>query len=262
MLRSGLVSITFRKLSPGEIIELVSRAGLDAVEWGGDVHVPHGDVARAREVRRMTEEAGLTVASYGSYYRVAGTTDFTIADIVDTAAALGAPTLRVWAGDRGSADAGAEYRALVAEDSRRVAEAAARAGIRVAYEFHRNTLTDTTESALALLAAVAHPNMGTYWQPPRELSEAELHDSLSRVLPHLVNLHVFHWGPTGERMSLAEGHDRWTSLLRLVPGTPDRQRAAMIEFVRDDMPEAFLSDAEALVAILREADGQPPEPSP
>lgn len=255
MLRSGLVSITFRKLSPAEIVRLVGQAGLDAVEWGGDVHVPHGDVARARDVRRMTEEAGLTVASYGSYYRVAGTTEFTIAEVVDTAAALGAPTLRVWAGDCGSADADAEHRALVIKDSRRLAEEAARAGIRVAYEFHRNTLTDTTESTLALLEAVAHPNIGTYWQPPRELSDTELHDSLIRVIPYLTNLHVFHWGPAGERFPLAEGRERWASLLRLLGPGDTESRFAMIEFVQGDAPGAFLSDAEALLAILREAGG-------
>lgn len=256
MLRSGLVSITFRALDPAEIIELVSRAGLDAVEWGGDVHVPHGDVGKARAVRRLTEEGGLSVASYGSYYRVAATTEFTIAATVDTAAALGAPTLRVWAGDRGSADADARYWDLAVEDSRRVAEEAAGAGIRVAYEFHRNTLTDTTESTLKLLEAVGHPNLGTYWQPPRELSEAELHGSLSRVLPYVSNLHVFHWGPNGERFPLAEGHDRWASLLRLLGPVAAEPRFAMIEFVRGDAPEAFLSDAEALLAILREAGGQ------
>ena len=253
MLRSGLVSITFRKLSPAEIIDLVRQSGLDAIEWGGDIHVPHGDVARARQVRGMTEAAALTVASYGSYYRVGATNDFTIADVVDTAAALGAPTLRVWAGDRGSDAADADYRARVVDDSRRVADAAAEAGIRVAYEFHRNTLTDTTDSTLDLLRAVSHPDLGSYWQPPRELSEAELQGSLTRVLPHLANLHVFHWGPTGERQALAEGHDRWVALLRLVRDLPKDPRYAMIEFVRDDSPGAYLDDAAALLAILREA---------
>lgn len=60
MLLPGLVSITFRKLSPGEIVELVATAGLVGIEWGGDVHVPHGDFARAAEVRKLTEGADAT----------------------------------------------------------------------------------------------------------------------------------------------------------------------------------------------------------
>ena len=48
MLTGGLVSITFRDLEANEIIDLVKKSGLTAIEWGGDVHVPHGDFNRAR----------------------------------------------------------------------------------------------------------------------------------------------------------------------------------------------------------------------
>lgn len=44
----GLVSISFRNRTAEEIIEAVKNAGLNAIEWGGDVHVPHGNVSRAR----------------------------------------------------------------------------------------------------------------------------------------------------------------------------------------------------------------------
>ena len=37
MLIPGLVSITFRPLSPREIVDLVAEAGLKAIEWGGVV---------------------------------------------------------------------------------------------------------------------------------------------------------------------------------------------------------------------------------
>jgi hypothetical protein len=46
MIQTGLVSITFRQLSPPAIIDLVRQAGLEGIEWGGDVHVPHGDLGR------------------------------------------------------------------------------------------------------------------------------------------------------------------------------------------------------------------------
>ncbi|MET0262082.1 MAG: sugar phosphate isomerase/epimerase, partial [Rariglobus sp.] len=69
MIYPGLVSVTFRKLSPNEVAGLVKKAGLKGIEWGGDIHVPHGDLARAREVRELTLEHGLKTAAYGSYYR-------------------------------------------------------------------------------------------------------------------------------------------------------------------------------------------------
>jgi 3-dehydroshikimate dehydratase len=63
MIKTGLLSVTFRKLTVEEIVDLVCQAGLEAIEWGGDIHVPHGDPGKAQEVRSITEEAGLITAS-------------------------------------------------------------------------------------------------------------------------------------------------------------------------------------------------------
>jgi 3-dehydroshikimate dehydratase len=246
MIRSGLVSITFRALSPREIVGLVSRAGLEGIEWGGDVHVPHGDLRQARRVRHMTREAGLEVASYGSYYRVGVDGMGPFEPIVDTTVELGAPVVRVWAGDRDSADADAAYRARVIHESRRVADLAERAGVAVAYEFHPRTLTDTNESARALLQDVAHGNVGSYWQPPPGAAVPVNLAGLEAVLPWLRHLHVFTWhGVTGERLPLADGEGGWMRYLRKAAATR-RDHYAMIEFVRDDAPEAFLQDAVTL----------------
>ncbi len=69
MICPGLVSVSFRSLNCKEITELVKNAGLSSIEWGGDIHVPQGDLKKAREVRKMTQDAGLMTAAYGSYYR-------------------------------------------------------------------------------------------------------------------------------------------------------------------------------------------------
>lgn len=68
--RAGLVTVTFRQLSPEKIVETAKLAGLEVLERGGDVHVPAGDTRRAREVAVLTQEAGLQTVGYGSYYRV------------------------------------------------------------------------------------------------------------------------------------------------------------------------------------------------
>ena len=65
-IKTGLVSITFRKKSPEEVVALVCDAGLDAIEWGGDIHAPHGDLAKAREIREMCDSRGIAIPSYGS----------------------------------------------------------------------------------------------------------------------------------------------------------------------------------------------------
>lgn len=254
MLHSGLVSVTFRKLAPHEIVDLVVQAGLEGIEWGGDVHVPHGQTSVAREVRRMTEEAGLRVAAYGSYYRVGHEEPVPFEVVLETAVALGAPTVRVWAGNIGSDKADSAYRERVAQESRRIAALAAAAGVGVAYEYHRNTLTDTSESAVRLLKAADHENLKTYWQPPTWLSTDECLETLRAVRPWLSNVHAF-WWVQGQRRPLAEGASAWERYLKEVPSG---ERYVMLEFVEADSPQAFLRDAETLKEILRRAEHASP----
>jgi len=243
---TGLVSVTFRALSPHKIVSLVTKAGLDGIEWGGDVHVPHGDLATARNVSRMTQEAGLRVLAYGSYYRCCNGELFE--PVLETAVELGAPLIRIWAGQRGSEQADAAYRATVIEQSRRAVSLAAQHNITVAYEFHENTLTDTKDSAIALLRAAS--GMRTLWQPPHNLSETERLDSLRAVLPWLAHLHVFHWHTFDRtRLPLDEGANLWRERLRVAAS---HGTAALLEFVRGDDPDQFLRDALTLKRLVAE----------
>ncbi len=246
------MSVTFRKLSPVEIVALAKRTGLVGIEWGGDIHAPHGDLARAREARRLTLEAGLRVAAYGSYYRAGGENadnpDF--ARVLDSAVALGAPTIRVWPGGAGSARLDADGRKRVVDDLLRVADLASRAGVSVSTEFHDGTLTDTNDSARRLLAEAPHPNLFTYWQPHNGEPTLECVEGMRAVLPRVSNVHVFHWWPTSaQRHPLADGAARWAEFWReLAPAKGER--FALLEFVRDDAEAALLEDAATLHAWL------------
>lgn len=252
MIYPGLVSITFRKLTPAEIVKLVQKAGLAGIEWGGDVHVPTGDLRCAREVRELTEQAGLRVAAYGSYYR-AGSSEaggMSFAQVLETAIELGAPTIRVWPGHAGSAGLSNSARGHIIEDLRRIAVLAAAHGITISTEFHGGTLTDTNASALQMLGEVDHANCRTYWQPHNGEATADCVAGLQAVLPHMTNVHVFHWWPTAaERHPLAEGAARWSAFWPLINQAPD-ERFALLEFVPGDSPEAFLRDAETLKSWL------------
>lgn len=37
-MKTSVASVTFRRKSVCEVAELARRAGLDAIEWGGDIH--------------------------------------------------------------------------------------------------------------------------------------------------------------------------------------------------------------------------------
>lgn len=254
MIRPGLVSITFRQLPPREIVGLVARAGLDAIEWGGDIHVPHGDIATAHEVRLLTEKAGLQIAGYGSYYRVAASESLPFMAVLTTANALGSPLIRVWAGRYGSAEIDDNYRAAVVGETRRIADAAAGRGIGISFEYQRRTLTDTLDSALALMRAVNHENVRLHWQP-RATTFLDDHHQLTSVLPFLSNVHVFHFGPGGsrDRRALAEGEGAWRSYFEAIQGA-GCECVALLEFVRDDDPAAFMEDAATLKSLLAEVN--------
>lgn len=251
MLHSGLCSITFRQLSAEEIVGLVAKTGVEGIEWGGDVHVPHGDTDRAAEVRAMTVDAGVRVASYGSYYRVGHEEPVAFERVLDSAVALQTPLVRVWAGKQGSAAADEAYWTLLVNESRRIADLAQQAGIAVAYEFHANTLTDSNESALKLLRAVDHANVKSYWQimtaRPREYNL----DGLRSLMPWLTNVHAFHWGADNSRRPLAPGEEAWRQYL-VIAAEAAGEHWVMLEFVKDNTPEQFLEDGRTLRRWIEE----------
>jgi 3-dehydroshikimate dehydratase len=254
MLNSGLVSITFRSLQPDEVIHLAKDGAVQSIEWGGDIHVPPGATETAREVGRKTREAGLKVAAYGSYYRL-GVRDKEAAPfehVLGSAAALAAPTIRVWAGNKGSDECSPQERSLVIADALRVAEMAARIGITICLEYHGGTLTDTRASVAALLAEMSHPNIEFLWQPAHGESVEDNVDRLRDVLPRLRNVHVFHWWPTfQERHPLVDGEPRWLPYVEVVRQS-GRPVDFLLEFVSSDSPAQFVDDAATLRRFLQD----------
>ncbi len=254
MMHPGLVSITFRELSPAQIIDLVGQADLPGIEWGGDVHVPHGDLRRAREVNRMCHNASLQIYSFGSYYilgqsRYKGL-DFTV--VLETAKNLGTDMIRIWAGSVGSAQADSAHRDQITSEAREIAEIAAKAGLKLSFEFHCDTLADTAESALELLEEIDRDNVFTYWQPPNYVSFEERKDSLRTVLQYVSNIHVFHWACNRDgfdRLPLQDGVEQWQEYIDIIKKT-GREYALMLEYVKDDSPAQFRQDAQTLTGIL------------
>ena len=250
MLRSGLTSISFRQLSVDAIIALAVEAKLDGIEWGGDVHVPHGDVALAKEVRRKTEAAGLTVCSYGSYYNCSKDGD-SFTQVLDSAEALGAPVIRVWAGNQGSAEASSEYRAAFVAQLRRDVIAATERNITIGLEYHGDTLTDTQASAHQILKEVGLPELKLYWQPRTcGTFEGDIPE-LEAALPVMSHVHCFHWGPGGwtDRLPLSDGIEAWTAYLDMIRQA-EGDRYIIFEFVKNDAPEQLLEDASVLRTML------------
>lgn len=252
MYKLGLCSITFRQLSVEEIIKIVAEARLNGIEWGSDVHVPVGDLETAKNVKKLTEEAGLEVASYGAYYRVGqyDENDESFEDVLATAAALGAPSIRIWAGSFGSDEADQSYREKVISETREIADLAEKEGILINFEYHGKTLTDTMESASQLMEEVDHPNVKIYWQPAVSVPVDERLESIDKIYPWLTDVHVFQWDVT-KRLPLEEGREEWKKYLDRL-GEENRERYLFLEFVKDNSVEQFMLDAGILRELMQE----------
>lgn len=249
-LTPGLVSITFRKLSVDEVIELTAKSGLEAIEWGGDVHVPPSDPDLARDIGDRTRAAGLSVYAYGSYYRVATKKEraHSFAQVAAAAAALGTKTIRVWVSDTDSEDADAsEWDAAVAE-LREICAHANGLGLRIGMEFHAGTLNNRAHSSRRLVESVGAKNLTTFWQTTNRADDAFSLESLHVVRDWVSHIHVFNWHSGGsDQTRLTDGTERWSSFLDAIRSIPG-DRALGLEFVKGGEPAQLLEDA----ATLRE----------
>lgn len=249
VLRTGLVSVTFRRLEAEKIIEIAAENILHGIEWGGDVHVPPDDFKNTERVFELTRQAGLEVAAYGSYFRLGS--DHKFENVLQTAEILQTKILRVWAGERGSVSSDDDYRNKIIDESKRICDLAAKKEIFVVYEFHSNTLNDRAESCLELLNCVTHPNVKTYWQPLRGENGAENLRQIEMILPFIAGIHVFHW-VGNRRLPLNYGSPCWKQYfekLKKVNGF------ALLEFVKADDADNLKKDAETLRKLLTFNDG-------
>lgn len=243
-MKTSVASVTFRHKSICEISQLASRAGLDGIEWGGDIHVPPGNRAAARQALKFTRENGLVVSAYGSYYRAEQGEEFE--PVLETALLLECRIIRVWAGSRASADQAPHERSAIAARLALAVRLASQEGCVVATEYHAATLTDTLQSAAALLDETV--GLHTLWQPPIGLSFEENITALHTLQGKIENLHVYHCDIVGECRPLAEGADDWRAYFDCA-SQDGADRFATLEFVKDNSEEQFLLDATSLLAL-------------
>ncbi|MFJ7198814.1 MULTISPECIES: sugar phosphate isomerase/epimerase family protein [unclassified Streptomyces] len=245
VIRPGLCSVTFRRLPAPELARRAADAGLEAVEWGADVHAPPGDPDAVRAAREASDGYGLTCSSYGSYFRAAPGEAAGFPAIARAAVLLGAPRVRVWAGAAGSRDATPEERSGTVARLRDAARTAADHGLELALEFHSKTLTDTVESTVRLLDEVGADNLRTYWQPPQDAPDEEALAGLAALVDRVSAVHVFSWWPGNRRLRLADREDLWTGVFGLL----NERRVpmdALLEFVPGDDPAVLSREAGTL----------------
>jgi len=256
MNKTGLCSISFRNLSVDEIILIIKKANLDGIEWGGDVHSIHGKIKLAEEIRKKTLNAGLCVSSYGSYYRtgISESENLLFKDVLASAVSLGAPIIRVWAGNKNYADYDINEVNFIIKDIYRICEMAENENISIAFEYHGGTLTNCDDGVKKLQEMTQEiKNLSFYWQPPVGLSIELCLNGINYLknIKKLSNIHVFQWDLIDSkivRKPLIDGKNVWE---RYIGQCGNDDRYFLMEFVKNDNTEQFYADAKFLKGLLK-----------
>lgn len=245
----GLVSISFRALSVGDIIGITTCAGLEAVEWGSDVHVPAGDIAAAEAAKKKTVAAGLSMPEYGSYYVLGSGED--IEKTVTSARILGITNVRIWAGNMSASEMSPEVYAKVVDDAKSIC--GRYPDIMFCLECHNRTVTQEYTDELKFFCDVGRKNLMTLWQPNQLRTHSWNMESVRALLPYIYGVHVFSW--EGKNMLPLDAHtDRWAEYLSILRGSERETMPLMLEFMHDNRPESLPETAQTLKKWIKAAE--------
>ncbi len=184
----GFTTTSFRQIKSLEkIVEIASDAGVDCIEWGGDIHVK--DIETAKYAKKLCDAANIKISSYGSYYRVGSKDTSEWEKICRVASAMDADSVRVWLGKADSEKTDDEtYKALV-EDAKSMCSLAAEYGLIVCPECHDNTYNNNTDAFLKIQKDIDCRNFRTYFQSRYCRKDYDL-DRIERTLPYIESVHI------------------------------------------------------------------------
>jgi sugar phosphate isomerase/epimerase len=246
MIKTGLVSVSFRGLDVDEIIKITKEAGLEAIEWGSDVHAPCTDSEKLNYIAKAQRDAGLYCSSYGTYFRLGDNKTEEIRDYISAAKILGTDILRLWCGNKNYTDLTAEERAALINQAKELASIAEEEGVILCMECHNKTFTNCLEGALDLMQSVNSPAFRMFWQPSTLTSVDENIEYATKIAPYTYNIHTFYY-ENGEKRHLCDGIATWKKYMDCFAG----ERAMLLEFMPDGLPETLPKEAAALREIIK-----------
>ncbi len=186
-LKIGVASVTFRNKTVSEVVEIAKNAGVEFIEWGGDVHVKTLDDARL--AKKLCDENNIKISSYGSYYRTGSSEVREWEDVCRIANKMGAPAVRIWLGNKNSEDfTESEYNELL-EEIKILCSKAEEYNLLVCPECHDNTFNNNTEAILKLKNDLNCNSFKTYFQS-RYLRFGYDIDRIERTFDFIENFHV------------------------------------------------------------------------
>lgn len=245
MFECGLVSVTFRRLGPKEIVRLCKECSLPLIEWGSDIHAPCNDCQRLSEIVSLQKESGIACSSYGTYFRLGVHGTDGLAQYVTAAKKLGTDVLRLWCGNKNFEDMSRLEREFILSEAKKAARIAEDNGVTLCMERHGKTFTSCLEGALLLMEEVGSPNFRTYWQPDQFKGVEDNLEYARRIAKYTRIIHVFNWEGKN-KYPLAKAADTWRRYLSCFDGS----QKLLLEFMPDEKAESLPEEASALRRII------------
>lgn len=242
--KRGIVSVSFRKHTPREILQTAKNAGLECVEWGSDIHAPYDDLNKIKEMVGLQKEYKISCSAYGTYFKL-GTSDINeLEKYIYAAKLLGTDILRLWCGDKKREDYSETEKAFLMSECKKAAEIAEKNNVTLCMECHNKTYTETIDGALGLMNTVNSQNFLMYWQPNQFRSVEENIEYAEKISPYVKNIHVFNWKGR-DRYPLEDSIDTWIKYLYCF----DNAETLSLEFMPDDNIESLEKEANSLFKI-------------
>lgn len=196
--------------SPGEIVAAAAVAGLEAIEWSSESY-SSGDGTEAWGILMTTLRAGLTVASYSALYRAGAGPDSLqrFRSALDSASALHAPNMRIFAGTSAADLSDPARRATLVQELSRLGDEAGLRGITLCLSFGRHTGVQDYPAALALVSELAHPFVRLAWEALPGVQASAASASLEAVGASTALVVARRLGRDGAAGSLADDPGEW-----------------------------------------------------
>ncbi|MBQ2686489.1 MAG: TIM barrel protein [Clostridia bacterium] len=246
MYKLGLVSVSFRDHTPEEIVSCMKRCGLEYIEWGSDVHAPRTDTERLEYLKRLCNESGIGISSYGSYFRLGVDSVEEIDSYLNAAKILGTDIMRIWAGNKSFSQYSDKELESILEDARYVSEKAKESEVTICFERHTGTITDSPEGALFLMEKIKSENLRLYYQPCQYNGKEFSTDLARKISKYTKVAHVFNW-KGNEKYPLEDAVWDWKDYLAELPD----DIYLLLEFMPDGKIESLEKEATALYRICK-----------
>lgn len=251
MLKTGLSSNAFKYLSVEQVIKIAIDANLDGIEWDGDIHVPRGDITKAKKVSILTRNAGLDVIGYTSNIIVGiDSQNFDkFRDVLWTAKALKTSVIRVYAGKKKLKYASDDYIKKFILESKIYAEYVKKENMTISFNFEENSLMESNESALSLLERINHNNVFLNWKPSLDMGVKERVDGLKKLLSYIRCVYTF-YSQGSIIFPLIDGYNEWIKYIEILKKSENDIYLLITQFDKNESQQLNL-DAKVLKDFVK-----------